>query len=117
MISLCITFGLGVHGRFIKPENLENLLLTSYIAGFASILAALWTKSSFAITLLSFSQGWTRRSVWFILVSVNVVLGLNATLQWVQCWPPEKLWRSETVGTCWLGVSRVRTYNLFVAGE
>jgi hypothetical protein len=86
------------------------------MAGFFSILAAVWTKSSFAITLLGFSEGWTRKIVWFILISVNVVLGLNATLQWVQCWPIDKLWLGGP-GVCWLGFARVRAYNTFVAGE
>ncbi|KAH8890712.1 hypothetical protein GQ53DRAFT_824435 [Thozetella sp. PMI_491] len=112
--TVCVSFGLGKHGRFIKPENLPSLLLFSYLAGFFSILAAVWTKSSFAITLLSISEGWTRKIVLFILVSVNIVLGLNAALQWVQCWPVSKLWLSGP-GVCWLGFARVRAYNTFVA--
>ncbi|KIH91227.1 hypothetical protein SPBR_01856 [Sporothrix brasiliensis 5110] len=113
--SACVHYGLGLHGRFIKPENLDNLLFYSYAAGFASTLAAAWTKSSFAITLLSISDGRTRHVVWFVLISVNVVLGLNATLQWVQCWPPGRQWHPGAPGTCWLGSQHSRAYNIFVA--
>ena len=116
-MSVCVNLGLGRHGRFLKQENLAPLLMYSYAAGFCSIIAAVWSKSSFAITLLSISEGWMRRVVWFILLSVNVVLGVNATIQWVQCWPPEKLWHQKIPGTCWISSDSVRAYNTFVAGE
>ncbi|KAK3385475.1 hypothetical protein B0H63DRAFT_543818 [Podospora didyma] len=115
MITLCTTFGLGRHGRYIRPEDLSNLLMTSYFAGFASTLAVIWSKTSFAVTLLNISEGTTRKVVWFVLISANVVLGLNATLQFVQCWPPSRAWHPGAPGKCWLGIERVRAYNIFVA--
>ena len=87
------------------------------MARFCSIIAAVWSKSSFAITLLPISDGWTRRTVWFILISVNIVFGVNATIQLVQCWPPEKIWHQTIPGTCWISPGFVRGYNTFVAGE
>jgi hypothetical protein len=116
-MSICVSLGLGHHGRYIDPKKLDQLLMYTYIAGFFSIIAAVWSKSSFAITLLSFSDGWARRVVWFILVSVNVVLGVNATIQWIQCWPPERLWHKSTSGICWISPGSIRAYNTFAAGE
>ena len=112
-MSACVHFGLGKHGRFISPDDLPSLLFFSYLAGFFTILSATWTKSSFAITLLSISEGWTRRVVWFMLVSVNLVLGLIALLQWVRCWPVETLWDVGVgvTGHCWFSFAQLRTYN------
>ncbi|KAM7183430.1 hypothetical protein V8F33_013601 [Rhypophila sp. PSN 637] len=114
MLSVCTHFDLGKHGDFIKPENLSPLLLFSYIAGTFSILAAAWSKSSFALTLLCISNGWTKKIIWFILISVNVVLGTGALLQWIQCWPTQKLWLGGE-GVCWMGFQRMREYNTFSA--
>lgn len=116
MLSVCTHFDLGRHGEHIQPGNLSSLLKFSYVAGFFSILAAAWSKSSFALTLLCISNGWTKRLVWFVLVSVNIVLGLGALLQWIQCWPIYKLWLGGD-GVCWVGFKRMRDYNTFSAGE
>ena len=36
--------------------------------------------------------------------------------EWVQCWPPERLWLGTKVdGVCWIGSDVVRAYNTFVA--
>jgi hypothetical protein len=39
--------------------------------------------------------------VWFIIITTNLVLGANATAQWIQCWPVERLWDSTVKGSCW----------------
>jgi len=83
---------------------------------FAAILATTWTKSSFAMTLLSISEGRTRRLVWVVLISINLVLGVHGALQWVGCWPPQKLWRTDTPGICWFNPRISRPWNTFVAG-
>lgn len=113
-LSVCTYYDLGKHGDDIKPRNLSSLLKFSYVAGFFSILAAVWSKSSFAITLLAFSEGRTRKIVWFILISINIIMGGNALLQWIQCWPIPKLWLGGE-GVCWLKLRRVRVINTFVA--
>ncbi|KAK5661067.1 hypothetical protein OQA88_10957 [Cercophora sp. LCS_1] len=55
--------------------------------------AAAWSKTAFAVTLLRFSEGWTKWFVWFILVSINIIIALNATMNW-------KSWIPSTPGTC-----------------
>lgn len=114
MLTVCTHFDLGKHGDDIDPKNLTNLLKYGYFAGFFSILAAVWSKSSFAITLLGFSEGRTRKIIWFILISINIIMGGNALLQWVQCWPIPKLWLGGE-GVCWLKFSRLRVINTVVA--
>ncbi len=39
--------------------------------------------------------------VWFILVSMNVVLGLSALFLWIRCSPIQKLWDVTVDGVCW----------------
>ena len=113
--SVCANLGLGKQSHDDKQKSFSDLLFYSYLAGFFSILAAAWTKTSFAVTLLRISQGRIYHLVWFIIVSVNLVIGANAIIQWVQCTPVEKLWKSAS-GSCWPRFV-VRDYNTFVSGE
>ncbi len=113
--SACISVGLGKHNRDIDPHNLGAVALLSYAAGFASNLAAVWSKTSFAITLLRISDGGIKKVVWFIIITVNIVMGVNGTIQWIQCWPVEKLWHPSVPGSCWPS-KVVRDYNTFVSG-
>ncbi|OAA59146.1 hypothetical protein SPI_06348 [Niveomyces insectorum RCEF 264] len=88
----------------------------SYIAGFFTILAAMWGKASFALTLLRIATpgGWIRYAVWFILVTVLLVMGGGAVIQWVQCWPVASLWDHTIPGTC-LSSEMVQHYDLFMS--
>jgi hypothetical protein len=90
-------------------------LLTTNLGGSFSILAALWSKTSFAITVLRISSGWTKKFVWFIIISVNVALGLSVAFTWGQCMPFAKIYRPSLPGTCWPKIYQIR-YNIFTAG-
>ena len=68
------------------------------------------------MTLLRISNGWVKKFVWFIIITVNIVLGLNATFQWIQCWPVQRLWDINVEGSCWTS-SMVQQYNTFSSGE
>ena len=113
--SASVSLGMGKHSRDIDPNNMSTIALLNYTAGFASALAAVWSKTSFALTLLRISDGWMKWLVWFIIVSVNIVMGVNGTIQWVQCWPVEKLWHPKLHGSCLASVV-VQDYNTFVSG-
>jgi hypothetical protein len=73
----------------------------NYTAITLFVFSAQWSKTSFAITLLKITEGYTKAFVWFILVSLNIFMGLSAILNWVQCSPPSKLWLFTEEGTCW----------------
>jgi len=75
--------------------------LTSTVAGTFSILAAVLSKTSFAITLLRILNGWMKGFVWFIIISVNIAMGLSALFGWVQCSPVAKVWQIDLPGSCW----------------
>ena len=95
---------------------MDDFLLVSNLAGSFSILGATWSKTSFAITVLRLSEGWTRRFVWFVIVSLNVFLGLSVAFTWAQCTPIEKTWKPSLEGSCWPKYA-VIGYNIFTAGE
>ena len=89
--------------------------LISYIAGFATILGTIWSKTSFSITLLRITTGRLRWLVWFIIISVNLVLGVSATIHWTQCWPLKKLFNYNMEGTC-LPLQVVQSWQIFASG-
>ncbi|KEZ44897.1 hypothetical protein SAPIO_CDS2236 [Scedosporium apiospermum] len=113
--SVCVSLGFGKHNADIPAAEFQSILLLGNAAGFASILAAMWSKTSFAMTLLGVSKGWAKCFIWFIIISVHIVLGANATIQWIQCWPIEKYWEQTIPGKCWPRLVLIE-YNIFAAG-
>jgi len=108
--------GFGKHNADIDEKAFSRLLLNSNAAGFATILAACWSKTSFAMTLLRITQGWTKGFVWFVIITINLTLAMTATIQWAQCSPIEKIWMSEMEGTC-LPRRLIINLNTFAAGK
>ncbi|KAL1838031.1 hypothetical protein VTJ49DRAFT_3125 [Mycothermus thermophilus] len=113
-ISACINLGFGRPLLQFNPENLSPFLLYSNLAGSFSILAAMWSKTSFAFTVLRISSGWIKALVWFIIITLNVCLGVAIAITWAQCTPVEKVWRPFIEGDCWPKMIQVR-YNIFTA--
>ncbi|KAL2197354.1 hypothetical protein P885DRAFT_35112 [Corynascus similis CBS 632.67] len=114
LLTVAIHHGLGKHYEDLSDEAIANMGMFSMAAGFGNILATCWTKTSFAITLLRISEGSMRRIIWFIIISVNLVIGSNGVIHWIQCWPVEKTWRSYVEGSCF-SPDIVRNYNTAVA--
>ncbi|KAK4099175.1 hypothetical protein N658DRAFT_475911 [Parathielavia hyrcaniae] len=112
--TVAVTYGLGKPYSDISDENISHLGMLSMAAGFGTILATCWSKTSFAITLLRISDGGMRHFIWFIIISVNLVLASNGIIHWVQCWPVEKTWHYHMPGTCFPS-DVVRYYNTAVA--
>lgn len=115
-MTVTVPLGLGRPIWDFNFDNLESFLLYSNFAGSFAILAAAWSKTSFAITVLRISNGWVKKFVWFIIISVNVTLGLSLVFTWVQCKPFEKSWQPLLPGECWPKIY-VITYSTFTAGK
>ncbi|KZL75954.1 integral membrane protein [Colletotrichum tofieldiae] len=118
-VTIDVSYDFGKHNWDITPGNWSWLLLYANLAGSFSIIAAAWSKTSFALTLLRItresSERWMMWLVWFIIVSINIALGLSVLFTWIQCWPVEKTWRTaSTPGTCW-PKSITMNYNVFTA--
>ena len=86
-----------------------------YAAGSLTFVAAIWSKTSFALTLLRLTEGWVKWAIWFIIVSMNVFMGLSAMFNWIQCTPIDKMWYPDKDGACW-DPEIVPNYNLFSGG-
>lgn len=115
MLSEGIKYGIGLHYYNMDLDKMPTMAMISYAAGFATILGTIWSKTSFGITLLRISAGRMRWLVWFIIISVNLVLGVSATIHWAQCWPLKKLFYYDMAGTC-LPLHVVQNYQTFAAG-
>jgi hypothetical protein len=112
--SVSVQFGFGKEFGAIAPELVGTARLISVIAGFFLILAACWSKTSFAITLLRISYGWTKRLVIFVICSTNFFFVASGVIHWAQCWPLRLLWEQELEGEC-PPIQIVNGYNMLVA--
>ncbi|KAK3937025.1 hypothetical protein QBC46DRAFT_295108 [Diplogelasinospora grovesii] len=113
-VSVAVNNGFGRPLSEFNFKNLNFFLLIINLAGTFSILAALWSKMSFAITVLRISSGWTKALVWFIIITVNISLGIAVAFTWCQCTPIAKTWQPNLKGECWPKYIQIR-YNIFTA--
>ncbi|OIW32896.1 hypothetical protein CONLIGDRAFT_695133 [Coniochaeta ligniaria NRRL 30616] len=100
-VTWSVPRGLGRHVYAAPVENISTLALIGNVTGSLSILAAVWSKTSFALTLLRILQGRMRALVWFIIISSNVAMSLNALFVWIRCTPVSKTWNVFEEGSCW----------------
>jgi hypothetical protein len=114
LLSYHVHLGFGKHSWDIT--NWTDYLFVANLAGVCSIIAAAWSKTSFAILLLRFTDGWMRKLVWFVIGSVNLFLGLSALFTYVQCSPIKKLWDFSVPGECW-PQQVIITFNSFSSGK
>lgn len=116
LVTISITKGLGKHAYDVPPQNFAFLGLIGNFTGTFSILAATWSKTAFAITLLRLMPGRMRFFLWFIIATVNISMGLNAVFMWTRCTPVSKTWNPYVPGTCW-EPHVYPIYGMFAAGE
>jgi hypothetical protein len=75
--------------------------LIGNFSGLFAILAAMFSKISFALTLLRITESRIRILLWFIITSVGLALGGSALIAWIQCTPISRNWDFTVEGTCW----------------
>ncbi|PVH68881.1 hypothetical protein DL98DRAFT_400028, partial [Cadophora sp. DSE1049] len=110
-----ISHGLGKHITDIDPTTYPLVFQPTFHAGFFSILAADLGKTSFAVTLLRLvPHTWQRITIWFIIISLNIIMGLCAIFLYTQCSPVARNWDQTVSGTCWPGA--VQTVFAIIAG-
>lgn len=99
---LVVYYTYGRHTWDFRPPNINSFSLTITVRGTFAITAIVWAKTAFAFTLLRITTGWTRRLVWVIIVSMNVLMGVSAMVFWIQCTPLHKAWTPTLrEGKCW----------------
>ncbi|KAB8274002.1 hypothetical protein BDV30DRAFT_248592 [Aspergillus minisclerotigenes] len=99
---------MGVIGKHVgdidDPSKTPEALKLIYIGMIICIISCVLSKTSFAITLLRIvTRTWQKAILWFIIVSMNVIMWLCAICYLLQCKPAAALWRSELMPTadCW----------------
>ena len=85
----------------IDTRHLPTIQILGNVSASTSILAAVWSKTSFGITLLRIIEGKMKRVVLFIIVSMNLLMSFHALFPWIQCDPVSKTWNVNEPGTCW----------------
>jgi hypothetical protein len=101
----------------MRPENLPKMPFVAVFAGFFSVLAAAWSKTSFGLTLLRLSQGWIIKGViWFIIITMNGIMGTAMLFMWIKCRPFAKVWDDKLDGWC-IDPEKIVTLYQWSAGE
>ncbi|KAJ2897632.1 hypothetical protein MKZ38_004532 [Zalerion maritima] len=99
--SYTTSLGFGHHVYAIDEDILPKLGLALNFSGTFIVLAAAWSKTSFAITLLRVSTGWLKHLIWFLIATINLFMILSAIFRWNSCKPIEKSFDRTIEGTCW----------------
>ncbi|OAA59763.1 hypothetical protein SPI_05961 [Niveomyces insectorum RCEF 264] len=95
-------YGIGLHISFISSGDLVTALRLLYVGRFLAVIALAISKTSFAVTLLHLAMtGWQRYALWFIIVSLNIVMWFSALSLFIQCNPVYKAWDLSAAGSCW----------------
>ncbi|KAK0752652.1 hypothetical protein B0T18DRAFT_305977, partial [Schizothecium vesticola] len=82
------SFGFGRHIHFVNPANFAALDLHGNLATVFSVLGTVWSKTSFAITLLRLMQTWPKKvGIWFIIITTNLALYTTVITTWFKCVP------------------------------
>ena len=113
--TLNLSLGFGMHVSDIDPANLPYIGLLANLSSSLAILGAVWSKTSFGMTLLRITEGATKAAVWFIIVTMNLAMSISVLVTWIQCNPIPKGWEKTINGVCW--DPRVNAYyGVFAAG-
>ncbi|GAB1197797.1 hypothetical protein APSETT444_007100 [Aspergillus pseudonomiae] len=99
---------MGVIGKHVgdidDPSQTPGALKLIYIGMIICIISCVLSKTSFAITLLRIvTSTWQRAILWFIIISMNIIMWLCAICYLLQCKPAAALWNAELMPTadCW----------------
>jgi hypothetical protein len=115
IVSVSTQFGLGTHIIFVPQTTLPTLGLLNNFSATVSIIGAVWSKTSFAVTMLRVlpQEGiFGRKFAWFVIVTMNLFMGLSALFTWISCNPIQKTWNRNMPGTCWNPASKI-DYDIF----
>lgn len=80
-----VGYGYGRHSWDVTPAHIANIVTNGTVSGTLILLAACWSKTSFAFTLLRLPIGWMRSLVWTIIVTLNVAMHMSALSIWIEC--------------------------------
>ncbi len=115
LLCIEVSLGYGRHSWDISPTDLPSVAVYGSVAGTLTILGSAFSKTSFALTLLRLPIGWLRYLVWFILITMNILMDLSAVSVWFECRP--QAGPSQDSPQWCLPVDAALEYAVFVGGE
>ncbi|KAL8296560.1 hypothetical protein RB597_005921 [Gaeumannomyces tritici] len=102
MVQVQTGLGYGKHFYDIPIENSNTMALYGLITITVAVMGQVWSKTSFAMTLLHITGPKAKVFVWFLIITINVFMTLGAIFFWVQCTPFSKAWTPLMAGgQCW----------------
>ncbi|KAI1499894.1 hypothetical protein F5X99DRAFT_388096 [Biscogniauxia marginata] len=100
-INLDEVFGSRNAGDDDNIRPFRGVGLLNLIAGTLLFLGSAWSKTSFALALIRIVGSRLKLGLWFIIISMNLIITISVVLRWVQCQPAKKGWDFyATEGTC-----------------
>lgn len=113
MTTYLVSLGLGKPPQALEFDNLPKFLVAVLVRGTFAITSIAWSKTGFAITMLRLTDGWVKNFIWFLIVTVNISLGITALIQWVACTPLSSNWDPRVPKSTCMSTRTVLAYNLF----
>ncbi|KAI2616396.1 hypothetical protein GGS26DRAFT_449001 [Hypomontagnella submonticulosa] len=100
IMSLCVSIVFIDHNQD-NQMGAHDVGFLSTIAGTLFFVAAIWSKTSFALTLIRIASRRLKIALRIIIVSMNMVTCISVILRWLQCHPTRMIWDPSANGTCW----------------
>ncbi|KAJ5112539.1 hypothetical protein N7532_000584 [Penicillium argentinense] len=108
LLGIALAVNMGVVGRHVfaieDQEKIPPALKLVYISYVIIIIGCVFSKTSFAFTLLRIvTRTWMKILIWIIIISMNAIMWLCAICYLAQCKPAEALWNVKLMATakCW----------------
>ncbi|KAH7024236.1 hypothetical protein EDB80DRAFT_560096 [Ilyonectria destructans] len=106
----------GVRDWYFPPKNYIPLLKLVAAGHPFMLTSIIWSKTSFGVTLLRITDGWMKRTVWFLIITTNIFLGFSILIFYIQCRPIKASWDPTVKGVCW-DRDGVIKYHIFSGGK
>ncbi|KIX02573.1 uncharacterized protein Z518_08514 [Rhinocladiella mackenziei CBS 650.93] len=113
IITKARDYGVGRHYWTLEQDRLVNAYLFIYIGQTVIIEACSLSKTAFAFTLLRIvTKKFEKLAIWYIILSLNIVMLLCGIFQFVQCKNPAYGWDKSIKTECW-PLSTFVNYTIF----
>ncbi|KAK3689351.1 hypothetical protein B0T22DRAFT_480564 [Podospora appendiculata] len=101
IVFMGIRYGFGQHTSEIPLSILFKGTEIISVAEFIGPVTIAVAQTSIALTLLRFARNkWHKRTIWGVIVTVNLTKWTSVILLFASCHPPEKRWNPLAEGSC-----------------
>jgi hypothetical protein len=100
-MTYLVSRGYGKHVYEIDHETITYSLLIDRIGVLFFITAAIWSKTSFGLTLVRITTGKLRSTIWILMALMHLAAIITTAMFWLNCQPVQKFWDKNIPGKCW----------------